>query len=288
MFLSWFRSEQPAHRPRRWYGDFDALEGRRRSPKFGPRVLEALEGRALMSSGMHMHDFHPHHHAQTVFQQTNLVSDVTNLATVTDPSLVNPWGLAASPTGGPWWINENHTGFSTVYNVSGTTPANPLRVTIPPPTETPGATAAPTGIVFNVFNNTNTSDFLINGKPALFIFDTEDGTISAWNSTLVTTPGSPGSPGTSTAMLEVDNFSNGAVYKGLAMGTAGGANYLYATNFHDGTIDVFDKNFAPKHLLPRPVHRPEPPARFRPLRDREHQQWAPLRDLRQAGCRQAR
>lgn len=256
----WFRN-------RRKQGDLKARGGvvaaPRRSPKFGPRTIETLEDRALMSHGIvtlmsHSNHTSMHQH-HTRFRQTNLVSDVSGLAKVHDTNLVNPWGLAASPTGSPWWINENHTGFSTVYDVSGKTPANTLRVTIPVPSNGTVTTSAPTGIVFN-----NTSDFLINGKPALFIFDTEDGTISAWNSTLGTTPGSPP---TSMAKLEVDNLSapNGAVYKGLALGTAAGANYLYATNFRTGKIDVFDNMFKTHTFFAGQFTDPNLPAGFAPF-----------------------
>ena len=71
------------------------------------------------------------------------------------------------------------------------------------------------------------------------------------------------------------------------LASSGGNNYLYATNFHSGNVDVFDTNFAPHTFSAEPVHRPPPPARVRPLRDPEHQRQ-PVRDLRQAGRRQAR
>jgi len=207
----------------------------RRSSKFGPRVVEALEGRALMSSGMHMHDFHPPHHAHTVFQQTNLVSNGAVSAVTNDPNLKNPWGLAANPTG-PWWVSDNGTGVSTLYN--GNTGAKlGLEVTIPPPAGSPsGTTAAPTGIVFNG----NSSEFLVGpNAPAAFIFATEDGTISGWNHGVLTH-----------AVLAADNStqvypngSTGAVYKGLALANNGGADFLYATNFRSGKVDVFDSSF---------------------------------------------
>src|SRR4029077_8680093 len=107
-------------------------------------------------------------------------------------------------------------GFSTLY--SGTGAKLGLEVMIPPPNGSPaGTTAAPTGIVYNG----NTSEFLVNGPgtAARFIFATEDGTIAAWNS------------GTS-AVLKADNSAAGAIYKGLALANNGGADYLYATNFH--------------------------------------------------------
>jgi uncharacterized protein (TIGR03118 family) len=169
--------------------------------------------------------------------QTNLVSDGAVPAALTDSKLVNPWGLAASSTG-PWWISDNGSGTSTLY--TGTGSKLGLEVTIPPPNGSPaGTTAAPTGIVFNG----NSSEFLVapNG-PAFFIFATEDGTISGWN------PNSPAGP--NAAVLKVDNSaqvnangSTGAVYKGLAMASNNGADFLYATNFRAGKVDVFDSSF---------------------------------------------
>jgi uncharacterized protein (TIGR03118 family) len=157
------------------------------------------------------------------YVQNNLVSDIAGLAAVTDLNLQNPWGIASSATS-PFWVSNNRTGVATLYNGAGM-PQN-LVVTIPPPG---GGTppAAPTGVVFN-----GGSAFEIEpGRPGRFIFATEDGTISGWN---------PGALPTA-ALLKVDKAASGAVYKGLAIGPSN----LYATNFHAGTIDVFDTNFAP-------------------------------------------
>jgi uncharacterized protein (TIGR03118 family) len=184
------------------------------------------------------------------FSQSNLVSDDQPghvNAQIQDPNLINPWGVAFSPTG-PFWVNDNHTGVATVYSVDPRTnatgafpplPASPLVVTIAPPQAVSGVTtASPTGIVFNTDHN----GFMLNGNPATFIMDTEDGTISAWN-------------GGTTTTLEVDNSANasagdpnvppdegiGAVYKGLAIGTQqNGTTLLYASNFRHGTVDVFN------------------------------------------------
>lgn len=160
----------------------------------------------------------------------NLISDLPAHAERLDPNLVNPWGIAYSPTG-PFWISDNHTGVSTVYDAQGRSlpHGNPLVVTIPPPA---GGTspASPTGIVFN-----GTPNFaLAAGAPALFIFATEDGTISGWNPSVDPTH----------AVLKVDKSASGAIYKGLASGSVAGASFLYATNFNAGTVDVFDSNFA--------------------------------------------
>ncbi len=183
-----------------------------------------------------------------VYIQHNLVSDLPEHAEHRDRNLVNPWGIAFGPMG-PFWIADNHTGVSTLYDERGNAlPAgSPLVVKIPPPG---GSTsdAAPTGIAFNG----STSFVLGDGKPALFIFATEDGTISAWNL-----------DDASQAELKVDNSSSGAVYKGLALGSSGGGTFLYATNFHAGRVDVFDGNFAP--AMPGTFQDPTIPAGFAPF-----------------------
>lgn len=177
----------------------------------------------------------------TPYRQTNLVSDLPGTATTTDPNLVNPWGLASSPTS-PLWVADNGTGVSTVYNGAGQpVPAgSPLVVTIPPPTgSAAGTTAAPTGTVFN-----GTTDFVVSqgsaSGPAQFLFATEDGTIAGWNSTV----------SARSAILVVDNpgGSSGAVYKGLTLGSNASGNFLFAANFASGTVDVFDRTFKPAKL----------------------------------------
>ncbi|HTV65123.1 MAG TPA: TIGR03118 family protein [Bryocella sp.] len=159
------------------------------------------------------------------YQATILTSDIANISNNTDPNLGNPWGLAASSSG-PWWVNDNNTGLATLYNGSGV----PQSLVVTIPSWTGSGTGAPSGMVFN-----GTSDFqLATGDPAFFIFDTEDGTIQGWNPSV----------NPNTAIIEVNNFGS-AVYKGLALASANGANYLYAANFFAGTVDVFDRTFAP-------------------------------------------
>src|SRR6266487_3022646 len=166
-------------------------------------------------------------HAQSAYAQHNLVSDVPGLADHTDPNLLNPWGIAFSATS-PFWISDNHSGLSTLYNGSGT--PQTLVVTVPP-NEVGTPPGAPTGIVFN-----NTTNFIVaSNAAARFIFATEDGTISAWASG-------------ANAVLKVDHSASSAIYKGLALGVAGGSNYLYAADFHNGKIDVVDGNFSPATL----------------------------------------
>jgi uncharacterized protein (TIGR03118 family) len=162
--------------------------------------------------------------AEGAYRQTNLVSDLPGMAATIDPNLVNPWGISAGPAT-PMWVSDNNAGVTTLYNGAAKPPV-PLVVKIPPP---PGSAAdaqgTPTGTVFN-----GTSAF--NGD--LFLFATEDGTIVGWNRTDGTT-----------ARNEADRskVGVGAVYKGLAIGNNGLANYLYAANFRFGTVDVFDKDF---------------------------------------------
>ena len=135
----------------------------------------------------------------------------------------------------PWWVSDNGTGVSTLYNGQGM--KIPLTVTIPAPAGSPaGTTSAPTGVIFNGSGGFNVSQ---DGKTffsSLFIFDTEDGTISGW---------SPSFPDRSHAVLAVDrsNVGKGAVYKGLAIGSNASGTFLFATNFRFGTIEMFDSNF---------------------------------------------
>lgn len=173
------------------------------------------------------------------FVQTNLVSNLPGVAANTDAALQNAWGVANFPDG-PLWISDNNDGMSTLYDGNGA--KTPLNVKIPlPPGRTAPPAAAPTGMVWN-----STTGFTITGNgttaAAIFIFDTEDGTISAWNPAV--DPITPGAPATSTASLVVDNSKAGAVYKGLAFGTNKNGNFLFATNFAAGTVEAYNSKFA--------------------------------------------
>jgi uncharacterized protein (TIGR03118 family) len=168
----------------------------------------------------------PAAHAATSnsYKQTNLVSDTAG--TNVDPKLKNPWGIAFLP-GAPFWIADNNSGFSTLYDKTGASGA--FSVTIPPPAGS-SHPATPTGIVVNTGGG-----FKIAGNVSLFIFDTEDGTISGWHD----------GPA---ASIAVDNSTHGAVYKGLALITNANGTFLLAANFNSGNIDVFDGNFNTTHL----------------------------------------
>ena len=172
--------------------------------------------------------------AVTYYQQINLASDGFVPAANTDPNLINPWGISYAPTS-PFWVSDNGTGVSTLYNGSGQPfpVGSPLVVTLAPAIGS-SSPSRPTGQVFN-----GTSDFQVTpGNPARFLFATEDGTISGWNPAAAST----------TAILKVDNSGTGAAYTGLAIGNNGAGDFLYASNFHAGTIDVFDSSFSPVSL----------------------------------------
>src|ERR1700758_3590047 len=120
---------------------------------------------------------------------TNLTSDIPAAAANIDAHLVNPWGLSINPSG-PWWVSDNGTGLSTLYNSAGVPQS--LVVTIPSAT---GGTGTPSGTVYNGSN-----DFEIHGFQTPFLFCTEDGTLSGWYTG-------------SQAFITVNNHSSGAVYK---------------------------------------------------------------------------
>jgi uncharacterized protein (TIGR03118 family) len=150
------------------------------------------------------------------YQQVNLVSDVQGLAAFTDPNLKNPWGMSSSATS-PFWVSNQVSGNSTLYNGAGKPQA--LVVTVP-------GTGGPTGQVFN-----SSSDFaLATGGKALFMFANLNGTISAWN----------GAQGTNAV---VEATTAGASYTGLAIGNNGAANFLYAADSAGNKIDVFNGTF---------------------------------------------
>ena len=182
------------------------------------------------------------------YVQTNLVSDIPGLAPTTDPLTVNPWGITRSGTS-PWWIADNGTGVSTIYNGAGVASQNPpgVQFVVHIPNAPSGTgTASPTGVVFN-----GTADF--GGKR--FIFAAEDGTISGW-------PGAGGD--LFNAQLEVDHSST-AIYKGLTLASFNGANYLYAANFHGGVVEAFDTNFAPFSFSATAFKDPQIPSGYAPF-----------------------
>jgi uncharacterized protein (TIGR03118 family) len=157
------------------------------------------------------------------------------MAKITAPNLVNPWGMALGLNSGIW-ISDNGSGKATTYDGTGQPipSGSPQIVTIP---GTGNAAGKPTGVATN-----DTTGFVIsaNGKsaPSTELFATENGTIAGWNSNVDPTR----------AVIAVDKSSTGAVYKGLAIGFNESGAFLFATNFHAGTIDVFDPNFQSVHM----------------------------------------
>jgi uncharacterized protein (TIGR03118 family) len=162
------------------------------------------------------------------YTQTNLVSNESGVAPVTDPQLINPWGISRG-SGSPWWVSDERTGLSTLYNGAGAKTS--LIVTIPPadPNNKKTPTGTPTGTIFNG----SQADFLLApGKPAVFLFATNDGTISGWN------------PGVAaTLAVIVVKTTDGSSYTGLTSAFINGKPYLYAANFNKGRVDVYDNAF---------------------------------------------
>jgi uncharacterized protein (TIGR03118 family) len=158
------------------------------------------------------------------YTMTVLTSDGSVTAPNTDSNLLNAWGLSRSSTS-PWWVSDNHSGKSTLYD--GTGAAKTLIVTIP--TASGNGTGSPTGTIYN-----GTQDFQIaSGKPAVFLFCTEDGTISGWNS------------GVDSANAKIMVTTAGANYKGMTAAVVNGSQYLYVTNFASGKVEVYDAAFQP-------------------------------------------
>jgi uncharacterized protein (TIGR03118 family) len=165
--------------------------------------------------------------AQTAgsYQTTNILSDGSVTATVTDPQFINPWGVSVGPA---FWINTQATGLDYVATATGTIP---FKVTIP--------TAAGTGIgspTGTIFSSSTTNFKLPNGTAATFLFSTLDGTVSGWNAALGTT--------NSVAQIAINNSAANAVYTDIAQLTNSTGIFLLAANFGAGTdIEVYDTNF---------------------------------------------
>jgi uncharacterized protein (TIGR03118 family) len=201
----WFRNERHENRDRRRNGKRSRL------------ILESLEHRQLFDAGG--------------FVQTGLASNVPGLAAHVDPDLINPWGFSETPQG-QFLVSANGAGNAPLLDANGAEQGKALL--LPPPLGSPpGTLTTPTGQVVN-----NTSSFVISqdgrSAPADVIFSTEDGTLIGFNPHVDSKQG----------ILVADQSSTGAVYKLLAAGSVGTANYLYATDFHNNKIDVFNGNFA--------------------------------------------
>ena len=170
--------------------------------------------------------------AAQFYLQHNLVSDGAVPADITDARVVNAWGLVSGPTT-PWWFSDNGTGLATLYNVGTATIVNTF--TVP---GSGGQQGTPTGVVFN-----GGTGFVVNNgagsSPARFIFASEGGTISAFRAAPIVTV--------------VPNNGSGAVYKGIAIDSTTAGTLLYATNFHAGTVDVFNSTFTSRCPAGSPI-----------------------------------
>jgi uncharacterized protein (TIGR03118 family) len=182
-----------------------------------------------------------------VYLVQNLVSDGSIAAVHKDPLLINAWGLAASPTS-PWWVADNGTNVSTLYNATGA--ASSLIVQV---------AGHPTGMVYS-----GGAGFVVtNGSasaPARFLFAAEDGTISGWSSAVQPPPPTH-------LFIVVPNAAapaHGAVYKGLAVASTASGDFLYAADFHNNHVDVFDASFHPVSVAGAFID-PGLPARFAPF-----------------------
>jgi len=172
--------------------------------------------------------------AMAQYQLTNLDSNQLGWARHTDPLQVNGWGIARS-AGSPWWVSDQGSGWSTLYDGKGNIEG--LKVLIPTAGNGPDSATGvngpgqPTGIVYN---GSTDGEFQVGGWPSLFIFDTLDGTISGW------------APQTNKnqAILAVDNSASGAQYTALAITSKPSGNFIYATDLVNNKVDVYNGSFA--------------------------------------------
>lgn len=186
--------------------------------------VEQLEQRRLLSGA-------------SGFVETNLASDIPELAPNTDRNLINPWGFSENSKG-QFRVAANGSGRAILLDGQGE--KSGADIIIPPPAGSPsGTTSTPNGVVSNT-----TTGFVITvmgrSAPATLLFSTEDGTIAGWNPSLSRTR----------AVIAADQSGNGAVYKLLALGTNPQGTFIFASNFHNGTVDIFDSNFHLVHFGP--------------------------------------
>jgi uncharacterized protein (TIGR03118 family) len=186
-----------------------------RRPQRTTLSIEPLESRLVLSAS---------------YAATSLVSDIPGLAVHTDKNLINPWGFAVTPQG-QFRVSANGAGESLLLNARGNVLDKPVIIPTPSDSE-PGAVAAPDGSALNT-----TSDFVIShggrSAPATFIVSTEDGTIAGFNSKV----------DANEAVIGADLSDNGAVFKTLTLGTNAHGNVIFASDFHNDQVDIFDKNF---------------------------------------------
>jgi len=202
--------------------------------------------------------------AAQFYLQHNLVSDLPGVGDLQDSSLVNSWGLVSSTTS-PFWVSNNGTGTSTLYNTSGSSGPAVVKVALTNLScqcvVVPGD---PTGVVFNGPPITIGTGFVVSAGggsgPARFIFVSEDGSISGWNPSVP--PPVPPPPLVSSQAIAVIPASDANVYKGVAIAETMKGDLLYATNFRVGTVDVFDSSWTKQ---PAAFADPTIPAGFAPF-----------------------
>lgn len=250
---SWLRNgNRPAPASRR-----RTQTSSRQRARLRPR-LEAIEDRCLMS---------------TAIVRTNLVSDDTAFtpAQVQDPNLVNPWGLAASPTGA-WWVANEGTGTSTVYSYARSSVTTGSLVVGVPAGSAGSAHGAPTGIVYNPGGGFDVSEDGKTGS-SVFLFATANGTISGW------------SPSVDATHAIVEATNPGAIDLGLAIATdREGETLLYAADFAKGTVDVYNQSFQPVTTPAGNFTDPDLPAGYSPfniqaINNRLYVEYAPAADV---------
>jgi uncharacterized protein (TIGR03118 family) len=161
--------------------------------------------------------------ARAQYQLTNLASNQVGATKHTDPLLVNAWGLTYGP-GGPFWISDAASGWSTLYDGNGIKQGFEVLI----PSESGQGPGSPTGIAFN-----GSQEFQVQGWASIFLFATLDGTISGW---------APQS-NPNQAIIAVDNASSGAIYTGLAITSKASGNFLFAADNWNNKVDVYDANF---------------------------------------------
>lgn len=229
MMIRWFRTRQ-LHR------STSVRSGLPRPSRRYQLQFECLEERRLLANG-------------AGYVAINLVSDQPGVAQIQDPNLVNAWGIAVGVGGGNFWVSDNETGVTTVYR--GAVNGSPFEQTPRSPTDpAPLVVTIPegkaTGQVFNPFFQSNPGDFVVSdgaghSGPAIFIFASEAGLITGWN------PAVPPPPPSSQAQVGFTAV-DGAAYKGLAIAGNTDGRFLYAADFTNGKIDVFDSSFQPVQL----------------------------------------
>ncbi len=210
------------------------------------RLIRAVAPALLTGIAMMLVVAMPAAAADGGYRVHRLVADTGGRAAQTDANLVNGWGLVAGPST-PWWVSDNGTNKSTLYD--GTGAVLPLVVDV---------AGGPTGTVFN-----GSTGFVVRHRgdsgPSLFLFASEDGKIRGWN------PSVPAGASPSTkAFVVADRSGAGAIYKGLAIATKGAKMFLYATDFHNGRIDVFNQSFVRQRWAGAFVD-PNLPAGFAPF-----------------------